>query len=68
MARVPEWVGRLGAGLSEMGERRSRRAESDDDFGDDARPARQSSADDADGSETVVPAPPAYAPDVAARP
>lgn len=81
MSRVPGWIGRLGAGLSQMGERMGRE---EPDYGpeDGIRTARRPSADDAaaaegdaaaeaaagDSPDQVVPAPPAYAPDIAARP
>ncbi|MFG2500312.1 AI-2E family transporter [Streptomyces sp. NPDC048441] len=107
MSRVPEWIGRLGAGLSQLGERMGERAAADsdadpgtddgrDDRSDDrtgdptddgAKRSRRSAADEAaaaegdaaadeaaggaDGAgapEPVVPAPPAYAPAIAARP
>ncbi|MFD0550711.1 AI-2E family transporter [Streptomyces rectiviolaceus] len=81
MSRVPGWIGRLGAGLSQMGERMGR---DDPDSGpeDDGVKPRRSAADDAAAAEgdaaadaaavpepePVVPAPPAYAPAIAARP
>ncbi|MFD6438198.1 AI-2E family transporter [Streptomyces venezuelae] len=66
MSRVPGWLGRLGAGLSGMGERlneqrRDRDADSDTD---EPRDASVTEADENDH----VPAPPAYAPAIAARP
>ncbi|QEV19922.1 AI-2E family transporter [Streptomyces alboniger] len=63
MSRVPGWIGRLGAGLSEMGERlnEKRREEDADSDADESN-------DPANGEQEHVPPPPAYAPDVAARP
>ncbi|MFH8294849.1 AI-2E family transporter [Streptomyces sp. NPDC018059] len=57
MSRVPGWLGRLGAGLSEMSERLNEQRAKDDE------------PDDVAGVEPDhVPPPPAYAPAVAARP
>ncbi|MFH8560769.1 AI-2E family transporter [Streptomyces sp. NPDC017988] len=57
MSRVPGWLGRLGAGLSEMSERLNEQRAKDDE------------PDDGAGVEPDhVPPPPAYAPAVAARP
>jgi predicted PurR-regulated permease PerM len=59
MSRMPAWLGRLGAGLTRMGERwDERRSEA----GADDMPAAAAPAPDS------VPPPPAYAPAVAARP
>ncbi|MEV0318899.1 AI-2E family transporter [Streptomyces sp. NPDC050659] len=91
MSRVPGWLGRLGAGLSRMGERMDGGSGPDSGSGTDggsdaesreaAKAPRRSAADDAaaaegdaaavaaaGAAETVVPAPPAYAPAIAARP
>ncbi|MEU6681531.1 AI-2E family transporter [Streptomyces sp. NPDC046832] len=60
MSRVPGWLGRLGAGLTEMSERyNERRAEAEREQDD---PVSRTLADE------QVPPPPDYAPDVAARP
>ncbi|MBM7171522.1 AI-2E family transporter [Streptomyces sp. G44] len=62
MSRVPGWLGRIGAGLSEMGERLNEQRAKDDE--PDAH-----EPDDLAGEELDhVPPPPAYAPAVAARP
>ncbi|MET7357206.1 AI-2E family transporter [Streptomyces sp. NPDC005562] len=78
MSRVPGWLGRLGAGLSSMGERldekrRDRDADSDTDESND--PSHRGHGDHGDlgdhaeyGDHEHVPAPPAYAPAIAARP
>ncbi|MEU1333256.1 AI-2E family transporter [Streptomyces sp. NPDC005865] len=75
MSRVPGWLGRLGAGLSSMGERldekrRDRDADSDTDESND--PSHRGHGDLGDhaeyGDHEHVPAPPAYAPAIAARP
>ncbi|MFI1679477.1 AI-2E family transporter [Streptomyces sp. NPDC020607] len=63
MSRVPGWLGRLGAGLSGMGERLNEQRR-DRDADSDTDEPRDSSAEDNDH----VPAPPAYAPAIAARP
>ncbi|MFF8642064.1 AI-2E family transporter [Streptomyces sp. NPDC015345] len=61
MSRVPGWLGRLGAGLSEMSERLNEQRAKDDEPDDEP--------DDVAGVEPDhVPPPPAYAPAVAARP
>ncbi|MFI2615998.1 AI-2E family transporter [Streptomyces sp. NPDC018584] len=61
MSRVPGWLGRLGAGLSEMSERLNEQRAKDDEPDDEP--------DDVVGVEPDhVPPPPAYAPAVAARP
>ncbi|WP_353944479.1 AI-2E family transporter [Streptomyces sp. HUAS MG91] len=75
MSRVPGWLGRVGAGISKVGERLDeRRAEAERDGDGDlptpqpaasakaAAPAPDSPANDR------VPAPPAYAPAVTSRP
>lgn len=59
MSKVPGWLGRVGSGLTRAGarlEQRRKEAVADDDL------------PDAPPSEELVPAPPSYAPDVAARP
>jgi putative heme transporter len=62
MSRVPGWLGRLGAGLTEMSERLDeRRAEVERDTTDFDEPAPPPATDQ-------VPAPPDYAPAVTARP
>ncbi|CAM5423167.1 AI-2E family transporter OS=Streptomyces alboniger OX=132473 GN=CP975_22525 PE=3 SV=1 [Streptomyces alboniger] len=63
MSRVPGWLGRIGAGLSEVGERlneqrRDKEADSDAD----------EPQDPVNGEHEHVPPPPAYAPAIAARP
>lgn len=61
MSRVPGWLGRLGAGLSEMSERLNEQRAKGDEPDDEP--------DDVAGVEPDhVPPPPAYAPAVAARP
>ncbi|MYT68829.1 MULTISPECIES: AI-2E family transporter [unclassified Streptomyces] len=70
MSRVPGWLGRVGAGISKVGERLDeRRAEAERD-GDDPAPRRSPTPpEEVDGtSGDQVPAPPAYAPAVTARP
>ncbi|TLS45101.1 AI-2E family transporter [Streptomyces montanus] len=59
MSQVPGWLGRLGAGLTQIGERWEERrvAAEKDEQADDEAPAPD-----------PVPPPPAYAPAVAARP
>ncbi|MFD5782986.1 AI-2E family transporter [Streptomyces sp. NPDC126933] len=58
MSKVPAWLGRVGAELTRMGERLDeRRAEAEADDGPAPRSAPES-----------IPAPPAYAPAVAAKP
>ncbi len=62
MSRVPGWLGRLGAGLTEMSERLDeRRAEVERETDEFDEPAPPAPAD-------PVPPPPDYAPAVAARP
>ncbi|MCP9957512.1 AI-2E family transporter [Streptomyces sudanensis] len=81
MSKVPGWLGRFGAGLSRMGqkleERRARaeaEAESDAPLGvpSAGAPAGRPSGGTVPGPDgtarDIVPAPPAYAPAVAARP
>ncbi|MEU5896391.1 MULTISPECIES: AI-2E family transporter [Streptomyces] len=63
MSRVPGWLGRLGAGLSGMGERLNEQRR-DRDADSDTDEPRDASTEDYD----QVPAPPAYAPAIAARP
>ncbi|MGV9883424.1 AI-2E family transporter [Streptomyces sp. NPDC003006] len=63
MSRVPGWLGRLGAGLSEMGERLNEQRRDEDADSDTDEPS-----DLGDGEHEHVPPPPAYAPAVAARP
>ncbi|MEW2390275.1 AI-2E family transporter [Streptomyces venezuelae] len=65
MSRVPGWLGRLGAGLSGMGERLNEQRRDRDADSDTDEPRNASvEADENDH----VPAPPAYAPAIAARP
>ncbi|GHD10804.1 AI-2E family transporter [Streptomyces violarus] len=60
MSRVPGWLGRLGAGLTEMSEQwNERRAEAERERGE---------AESRTGADEYVPPPPDYAPDVPARP
>ncbi|MGY3338528.1 putative PurR-regulated permease PerM [Streptomyces filamentosus] len=79
MSRVPGWVSRLGQGLSRIGtelEARRAEAERDEAAGPPYEPPRLTPAPEtappagAEAAEgrTTVPAPPAYAPDVPARP
>lgn len=84
MSRVPGWLGRLGAGLSEMGERLDERRDKQDraDADEPRAGSRVRTRADDDGLDEslvederegageneYVPPPPAYAPDVAARP
>ncbi|MGW7046142.1 AI-2E family transporter [Streptomyces avermitilis] len=66
MSKVPRWIGRLGAGLTEMGERLDeRRAEVEKETSD--APADDSSPVPAQTPDHVPP-PPEYAPAVTARP
>ncbi|MEV0635282.1 AI-2E family transporter [Streptomyces sp. NPDC050619] len=73
MSRVPGWLGRLGAGLTEMGERlHERRAEmerenSENGASPQAAPAPPA-ADGAPPPTDHVPPPPHHAPAIAARP
>ncbi|QNE75221.1 AI-2E family transporter [Streptomyces finlayi] len=61
MSKLPGWLGRLGAELTDIGERLDqRRAEADAEAGSDAGPE--------DTVTDHVPPPPTYAPSVAARP
>ncbi|MGA4851015.1 AI-2E family transporter [Streptomyces sp. G5(2025)] len=62
MSRVPGWLGRIGAGLSEMGERLNERRAKDDE------PDGHEPDDVVDEELDHVPPPPTYAPAVAARP
>ncbi|WP_055697878.1 MULTISPECIES: AI-2E family transporter [Streptomyces] len=75
MSRLPGWLGRIGAGLSEMGERlneqrRDRETDADgpDDLLHDRLRDAEAAEDAGDGDRDHVPPPPAYAPAVAARP
>ncbi|MEV3854326.1 AI-2E family transporter [Streptomyces sp. NPDC050095] len=84
MSRVPGWLGRVGAGISKVGERLDeRRAEAEREAeGDDlptpspapptvapgAESAAERAPESAEASQEQVPAPPAYAPAVGARP
>ncbi|MEV5613656.1 AI-2E family transporter [Streptomyces sp. NPDC052225] len=63
MSRVPGWLGRVGAGISKVGERLEERRAEDDES--DVEAGRMSSDESA---QDHVPAPPAYAPAVAPRP
>lgn len=63
MSRVPGWLGRVGAGLSEMGERLNEQRRHHDADSDTDEPREFDS-----GEHEHVPPPPAYAPDIAARP
>ncbi|WP_338700028.1 AI-2E family transporter [Streptomyces sp. Q6] len=67
MSRVPGWLGRVGAGISKVGERlEERRAE--DEKSDDVASDRGAGPVSPDDAYEQVPAPPAYAPNVAPRP
>ncbi|MET7860840.1 AI-2E family transporter [Streptomyces sp. NPDC005318] len=82
MSKLPGWLGRLGAELTELGERLEERraaaeAEEDAEGDQDARaglpvpvpvPAAVATPDDPSTAPGRVPAPPSYAPFVAARP
>ncbi|MER5947166.1 AI-2E family transporter [Streptomyces sp. NPDC001904] len=70
MSRVPGWLGRVGAGISKVGERLDeRRAEAERDEDEPGRRRTSPSSDETDGaSGDQVPAPPAYAPAVSPRP
>ncbi|WP_406421771.1 AI-2E family transporter [Streptomyces sp. NBC_00873] len=80
MSKLPAWLGRLGAELTELGDRMEERrvaaeAEGDVDGDRDAQAevpvavvAAVSTAEDRSTGPGRVPAPPAYAPAVAARP
>ncbi|MFE1951365.1 AI-2E family transporter [Streptomyces sp. NPDC059524] len=82
MSRVPGWLGRVGAGISRMGERLDERRaeaerEAESELPDPARPEPAAGPDPGAGAEPApagasrkdhVPAPPDYAPAVAARP
>ncbi|WP_447039607.1 AI-2E family transporter [Streptomyces sp. DSM 118878] len=63
MSRVPGWLGRVGAGLSEVGERLS-----DQRRDGDAGPDADEPQDFVQEEQEHVPPPPAYAPDIGARP
>ncbi|MFE1248232.1 AI-2E family transporter [Streptomyces sp. NPDC058735] len=60
MSRVPGWLGRLGAGLTEMSERYNERRA--------AAERERAEAESRSRSDDHVPPPPDYAPSVAARP
>ncbi|MEU6483198.1 AI-2E family transporter [Streptomyces sp. NPDC046887] len=65
MSKVPGWLGRTGAGLTRMGKRLEERraaAHGEDPHGDEPR------TDDPSAAPGNVPAPPSYAPAVAAPP
>ncbi|MFJ4963514.1 AI-2E family transporter [Streptomyces sp. NPDC088729] len=66
MSKLPGWLGRFGAELTELGarldERRARAADDDEDA------PRAGAGGPADGAAAQVPAPPSYAPSVAAKP
>ncbi|MFF1379584.1 AI-2E family transporter [Streptomyces sp. NPDC058308] len=64
MSRVPGWLGRLGAGLSGMGERLNEQRRDKDADSDTDEPRDSVVGDDSEH----VPLPPAYAPAIAARP
>ncbi|MGW1889709.1 AI-2E family transporter [Streptomyces sp. NPDC002004] len=70
MSRMPGWLGRLGAGLSEVGERlEERRAETEREHGPE--PLRTESAPESETQDSTlghVPPPPSYAPAIGARP
>ncbi|MEU6989614.1 AI-2E family transporter [Streptomyces sp. NPDC046465] len=70
MSRVPGWLGRVGAGLSGMGERLNEQRRDKDADSDADEPRESVVENDHDDSEDNehVPAPPAYAPAIAARP
>ncbi|MFJ4710895.1 AI-2E family transporter [Streptomyces sp. NPDC088785] len=72
MSRVPGWLGRVGAGISKVGERLDeRRAEAEREREEEDGPAtveRLSDVVQEAPAGEQVPAPPAYAPDVSARP
>ncbi|MEW2394582.1 AI-2E family transporter [Streptomyces sp. NPDC046862] len=78
MSQVPEWLGRIGAGLTGWGqelERRRAEAEArdaDDDSMDSGAPADSEAAGNSPGAQDqpreYVPTPPSYAPAVMTRP
>ncbi len=71
MSKLPGWLGRVGAELTELGTRLEERraaAEAEADRDADAEPAAPAAADHAAATADHVPPPPAYAPSVAARP
>ncbi|MGV2916895.1 AI-2E family transporter [Streptomyces alfalfae] len=68
MSRVPGWLGRIGAGLSEMGERLNEQRRHHDADSDTDEPQDFGNQDLGNGEHEHVPPPPAYAPAIAARP
>ncbi|MER5767703.1 AI-2E family transporter [Streptomyces sp. NPDC001985] len=66
MAKLPGWLSDIGSGLSRISERLDERRA---DTGEDDERGRHGASDGTDGAAPLsVPAPPAYAPDVPARP
>ncbi|MFE7275471.1 AI-2E family transporter [Streptomyces sp. NPDC057623] len=57
MSRVPGWLGRLGAGLTEMSERLNERRAAVEREADELQPARRPAADAVTESAAVAPAP-----------
>ncbi|MCX5311012.1 AI-2E family transporter [Streptomyces sp. NBC_00154] len=71
MSKLPGWLGRVGAELTELGERLEERraaAEAEADRDADAEPPIPTAADHPAATADHVPPPPAYAPSVGARP
>ncbi|OKI47820.1 AI-2E family transporter [Streptomyces sp. TSRI0281] len=72
MSKLPRWLGRVGAELTELGTRldeRRAQAESDDDDERVSRGRNEAAGTEPEaGASGSVPAPPSYAPSVAARP
>ncbi|MFD6419604.1 AI-2E family transporter [Streptomyces sp. NPDC060194] len=65
MARLPDWLGRLGAGLTHVGTRFDERRAAADAAGEHITKPRP---EELDGTADHVPPPPSYAPAIAARP
>ncbi|MFC9862401.1 MULTISPECIES: AI-2E family transporter [unclassified Streptomyces] len=71
MSKLPRWLGRVGAELTELGTRldeRRAQAESDDDERASRSRSEAAGGEPETGAPGSVPAPPSYAPSVAARP
>ncbi|MCX4674601.1 AI-2E family transporter [Streptomyces sp. NBC_01433] len=71
MSKLPRWLGRVGAELTDLGTRldeRRAQAESDDDERVSRKQSEAAGGEPEAGATGSVPAPPSYAPSVAARP
>ncbi|MFF4244266.1 AI-2E family transporter [Streptomyces sp. NPDC001822] len=68
MSKLPGWLGRLGAELTEIGARLEERRAEDERRADEAAVSGSSSTLSTVAAAEQVPRPPAYAPSVAARP